>query len=249
MFSDLPNDCLWLILEKLMRTSGETCLMLAVNFKFSREMIREILVKTKKWDDIMVRKGKVMLDLIEVAWTYPELKQRVMNYVKGKTKFIYKTTFFQFDKPKQIEFLHIKTAKNQFEIKWSGDGYKKNDMSCGCSVKISKGDNTIPIKTFEYHPWTAERLPYRKNLLLKEDEIIQGMRMLNVLKSEYSNRRMYDEVMETLDILRDCNRMNLPDRCYQWGVKHPLGWGGWRFDDRFEGNPESYITYAYNDND
>jgi len=87
---EVPDDCIHDICLHMMVASKDWKGISAIILvrKDWRNVVLEIL-KTVKWDHYMLDNGKVRMERIAVACAFPDLRERAIRYVLGKTKFLY----------------------------------------------------------------------------------------------------------------------------------------------------------------
>jgi hypothetical protein len=189
-------------MEKVMKDSPHTVLQMIFSFKFGKDMVKRILTTTRKWDDIMLDRGKVNIIRLQMAWCFPELRERVLRYTKGKTKYIYKTVIIQLDKPSNITMVHMKTNFGTFDCKWTTMDNRNSDRVHGCSIKTTHQTDKL----------------YMKDINIKQ--IKNAIHALCIIKPELAQTTITKDVYHTMYCLSKYGTTSS-----LWGIKYKTMWG------------------------
>lgn len=196
----MPNDCMYEVCLNIMRTSRDWKGLLAimVTRKEWRMVVLDIL-RTCKWDTLMLDRGKVQLERLAIACSFPEVRERAMRYVQGKTKFLYKGIVLQLNRAQAVSSLHITCANSNAQLRFTtvDDSAAKGRPVYGGSVMhgFKKFDKWFSV-TYDI-PW---------------DNLRKALNFLNKLKP------LPPQMLEQACKLRDSCENPKPDTgLHYWG--------------------------------
>lgn len=143
-----------------------------------RQLFLSLLQRTPSWDTLFIQRGKVNLDRLAVACTFPELRPKAIRYVTGKSKFIYQHTIYQLNhaNPARINALDITSNHGHFHNRWTSIDHVTSRV-WGCTLKHFPGDlipPDIPTLTKGFH-FLAKLKPLPPTLLQELNHHFKAM--------------------------------------------------------------------------
>jgi hypothetical protein len=96
-------------------------------------LFMEHYLRSNKWNDVFMDRGKVQLERLAIACGFPNLRDKAKNFVQGKSKFIFRNVIFQLNHPRQITSFTILAEHGTLSIMWTSAEHGLNKY--GCSVR------------------------------------------------------------------------------------------------------------------
>lgn len=147
--------------------------------KECRDIVRQKLQRTSKWDPHLLDQGKVSLDRMAVICALPELRERAVRYVQGKSKFAYKTVVLQVNHPRDIGSLYITCNSGKMHLRTTTEEYHE---------RCEKGRPKVSLRRKRDGRWGAD-IPWQ--------DVRDALMFVSKLKQNIPASIIYD----TMDII------------------------------------------------
>lgn len=196
-FDDTPRDCLQEIIYCSMSSDRTWSSLLAMS-KVNKELRHEVatVLMRERWNDIVQERGKVRLDRLAVMCSYPELRERAIRFMEGKSKFVYHDILYQLNHPKDIHSLTIYLDRGTCTLRWTSD----SNSNRGTDWRYDEAYGSSVQSVYSTKVW--------KDGFLQTDieKVREGFWMICNLKKSVVPQKMKEEVNALLD---DLSKMHM----------------------------------------